>query len=476
MNMANNTSMINFTDSISIADTTLKDQGSDSFFVALPRNRLIFIDYHKLNLHIVTDETEPVNVSIDAGAYFQSNFILPPFGNNTVRLPNSLLVQSIANLDKAIHVFTNDGKKIKVYCSSVSLRSHSVAAYTALPLLDYQLEEYTYYVISTSSSVSVVTSETVLVTGLSSANITIVPTQDVALPPVITGQDRVLVVLANETYEFSMPPSTTLLLNSIYDLSGTKITSNVPIAVICSHMCGQPSFDENYCDHFLFQSQPTITWGSTFMSQPIFSSGSVYKFISSEDNATVIVTCSDNSSVSGTVDYYNVSAGQLEQIVVSQNDYCTFVSNSKILVVQFTRASGLSVLGDPCSVGLTPIEHYTKVSNPLSLPSFPYLMTDVSPYTTGALVIVRSSSYNVSNLTVSLNNTVVSSPWVPVFAGKAVIGFSTKLVNLSGSDENKLYFNREDLPPMYVIVNGLSHIQGYCFSLNTGLDVITGKH
>ncbi|XP_019851939.1 PREDICTED: uncharacterized protein LOC109581905 [Amphimedon queenslandica] len=453
--------------------TTLKDQNSDSFFVALPRNRHNFINFVRCNLHVVTDETEPVNVSIDAGAYFQSNFILPPFGNQTVRLPSTLIVVDNTNLDKAIHVFTNDGKKIKVYSSSVTQHGHSGAAYTAIPLLDYEIEEYTYYVISTSSSASAVRSETLLVTGLSSANITITPTQDVMLPPFITGLPDDLVVLANEMYEFNMPPSTTLLLNSVSDMSGTKITSNVPIAVICSHMCAEPFYGEQLCDHFLFQSQPTIAWGSTFMSQPIFSSGSVYKFISSEDNATVAVTCSDNSSLSDTVAYYNMSAGQLKQIVVaSQSGYCTFVSDSKILVVQFAGASGISGLGDPCSVALTPIEHYTKVTNPLSLPSFPYLMTDASPYTTNALIIVQSS-YDVSNLTVSLNNSVVSSPWVPVFAGQVIIGYSTKLVNISGSNENKLYFNREDLPPMYVIVNGLVVTIGYCFSLNTGLDVIT---
>ena len=459
----------------SVADSS-RDQTSDSFFVAFPRNRYSLLFLIHLKLHVQTTETEPVNVTVEAGSYYQSNFILPPGGSKTVQLPFSLVVAFITDVDKAIRVYTNDGRKISLYCSSYT-RS-SVGAYTALPLHEYELEDdslYTYYAVSTSSSFSQeVFSEAILVTGLSPANVTIAPTQDVELPPSITGLADNLLVLANETYQFRMPQATTLLLTSINDISGTKITSDVPIAVICSHMCGDSPPGEDFCDHMLFQLEPTVTWGSTFMSQPMLSSGEMYKFISSEDNATVAVTCIDSVSLSHTVTYYNMSEGQLEQILVPQNNYCTFVSDSKILVVQYTRGSGASGLGDPCSVGLTPIEHYNKVSNPLSLTSFPYQSTGITRPYINAFIMVQSH-YNVSNLTVSLNNTIVSSPWVPVYAGDTIIGFSTKIANLTGSVENMLYFNSEDLPPMYVLVYGWS-VEGdaYCFSLNTGLDMITG--
>lgn len=57
-----------------------------------------------------------------------------------------------------------------------------------------------------------------------------------------------------------------LQLQSMEDLSGTRVQSSAPVAVLIGHVCVQENY---YCDHVVEQLLPDSKWGKTFIVPPV---------------------------------------------------------------------------------------------------------------------------------------------------------------------------------------------------------------
>lgn len=98
---------------------------------------------------------------------------------------------------------------------------------------------------------------------------------------VIAGQNRTTVdihlkgsvLLRRQLYEagskltVSLEPFQAIQLQSSDDLSGTRIQSSEPVAVLSGHACVQQN---SYCDHVVEQLLPVSGWGNTFIVPALF--------------------------------------------------------------------------------------------------------------------------------------------------------------------------------------------------------------
>ncbi|XP_021353507.1 IgGFc-binding protein-like [Mizuhopecten yessoensis] len=66
------------------------------------------------------------------------------------------------------------------------------------------------------------------------------------------------------------------------DLTGTRIVSNKPVAVVCGNVCSY----KNGCNHLVEYLPPMSKWGSKFMR----SSSGIIRIVSSVNNTRVVVT------------------------------------------------------------------------------------------------------------------------------------------------------------------------------------------
>ncbi|KAG8143307.1 hypothetical protein E2320_000562 [Naja naja] len=71
---------------------------------------------------------------------------------------------------------------------------------------------------------------------------------------------------AGSTLTVSLKAFEVLQLQSTEDLSGTRIQSSAPVAVLSGHVCVQENY---YCDHVAEQLLPISKWGQTFIIPPV---------------------------------------------------------------------------------------------------------------------------------------------------------------------------------------------------------------
>ena len=452
-----------------------KGQASDTFYFAFPANTQYW-GLTTVRVHITTRENETVPVSISAPNYHTRSVTVPPRGVVNLDIPNNLTVKSITDLNKAIKITTQGGKKISVFLTNFAI--NSAGAFKVLPLYEYSTssnedDEYVYYVVSSSGNR--LHSEAVLVSGSHPAtNVTLTPSRRVTLPPALTGLSDNLVVYPNESYQFTMTSATTVLLQSLEDLTGTKVTSDAPIALISGHECANIPTGQDYCDHFIHQIPPTLTWGTQFMSQGLTPGGSLYKFIAAENDTTVVVTCS-NSSGFHNVTSYSLGEGELDEFTCSHDKLCSLVSNRRILVVQYGVGVGSNspVKGHPLSIVHVPLEQYATPINPFFVPQTSFFYTG---HTIQAEVFVKTS--NMSELSkiriVHNNNNVSNYVWSPVLAGNITLGYTMVIPDLV-RDDNEILFFGTNLPPMSVLAFGYSYGDAFGFGLESRLEAISCK-
>ena len=151
----------------------------------------------------------------------------------------------------------------------------------------------------------------------------------------------------------------TLYLASEYDLTGSRIVSNKPIAFISGHECGTVPFNVHYCDHLAEQLPPAATWGKKFITAPIASRSAIdiFRIVASRNNTNVRSSCFQDTLV--------LNSGQFREFNVSSSNYCYFESSQPLLMVQFSVGSDLDgvLAGDPFMVVVPPVEQYRNSYN-----------------------------------------------------------------------------------------------------------------
>ena len=150
----------------------------------------------------------------------------------------------------------------------------------------------------------------------------------------------------------------TLYIGSIRDLTGSKVTSNRPIAFMSGHECGTIPVNFEFCDQLLEQFPPTATWGRTFLTSPIQGRDAydLFKVVASEDDTLVTISCTGDQPFQILL----LQSGEFSTMNKSSFTFCYIQSALPILVVQFSIVSSVDdvISGDPFMVIIPPLEQY----------------------------------------------------------------------------------------------------------------------
>uniref|UniRef100_A0A8W8IN47 IgGFc-binding protein N-terminal domain-containing protein n=1 Tax=Magallana gigas TaxID=29159 RepID=A0A8W8IN47_MAGGI len=158
-----------------------------------------------------------------------------------------------------------------------------------------------------------------------------------------------------------MSPFDTVQIQTMADITGTKIKSNRPIVVYSGNRKTKVGIGRSR-DHLVQQMMPVITWGKRFVTLPIPTRtiGDFFRFIASENNTIVNTTGYDyqlNKNVSYTLEL--LMAGDFVEQYHTSYFYGLVVSSKPIMLVQIV-SSQVAEAADPAMTLIPPIEQFSS--------------------------------------------------------------------------------------------------------------------
>ncbi|NMC68929.1 MAG: hypothetical protein GYA57_02540 [Myxococcales bacterium] len=139
-----------------------------------------------------------------------------------------------------------------------------------------------------------------------------------------------------------------------YDLTGTEIRANKPVAVYGGHDCTFVPFDRWACDHLEEQIFPLQAWGTRYLAartQPVADEGNYWRVISGRDGNHIRF----NPPIHGEETLNRTDWFEFE----SRDDF-EVTGDGAFLLVGFLvgQGSNLDSIGDPAMALAVPVEQY----------------------------------------------------------------------------------------------------------------------
>ena len=289
-----------------------------------------------------------------------------------IDIENEFQIQNddFENRQKGLRVYSTGSESIYVLAKNyVSFINSGV--YLAYPCQAFETESvYEYIVVSVESDVAL--SQFLLVGCESDTEITVVPTQTVSIPqdPQDINSASTSIEQGSTSHRFTIHKMQTLLVASIDDLTGTRITSNKPLTVISGHECANVPSSATGCEPLAVQIPPTFTWGTEFLLSPFAgrSGAQTFKVITSENGTFLNSQCGTTSH-----------EGQADATFQFDTDeLCYLKASEPVLLVQLSFGGSVDGMGDPAISLVSPIDQYIQGTEFLSLPSSEFLRNYIS--------------------------------------------------------------------------------------------------
>ena len=433
------------------------NSAADEFIFAVFPNYPNYYTTGQRNLHISTQESTPVTVTVrtTGGSVLLTTTTVMPNTGKKITLPFDTAVNSITQRNKGIEVTAEEGKSIRVAVENYAVATSD--SYLILPTLDFPVMNYTYYAISTDGPVSweQIHSTAIIVAARDNTVVTITPTQTITIPTdLIPGGTT---VTAGNSATFTLNRLQTFAIRAYAkDITGTKVFTTKPIAFFTGHECGNVPEGVCCCDVLMEQVTPTVNWGKVFIFALLRgqAAGAYIKVIGHESTTTFTLRCSNGNTQSYTL------SGSLKVttiLLTPETLICSITSNQPIFVVQLcpSQQQG-STQGDPFMIIVPPVEQFsTNVTFPGYGDRFPQNYVNVAVLGTQ----VPTGVY--------LGSTLISSGWTAArFPNGSTIGYVTQ-VTTSGVQYNlKITENRK----MMVSVYGYDNYDSYGYI--AGMDLL----
>ena len=383
------------------------------FYIGAMRN---YVGYTEaLRLYITTPSVSPVEYIVETTSGVQASGNVTNNSPAVVNLPVSLVTDDAlySSRFKGIHVYTINGGDISVLV--VNYQSYTIGDYLAYPYQAFPSSQYQYYAVSTGTLAVAENSlsEVLLVGNKNNTTVTVVPTQTVTVPVDIQTNSGSKTVAAGSSFTFTIHRMQTFLIGvPVLDISGTSIISDKPLTVVSGHECGNVPLI-CCCQHITEQIPPTVTWGTKFFLTPYFghSIGPYFKVVASENQTTLILTCTLNNSLSSNTTYLELAGDVVTFESLSSSSYCYIESDKPILVTQLGPGGGKNInyLGDPVISVIPPLKQHQK-SITLLVPSFSsitMLYVNIASTKKGPVLLDgQSISVTWNNIYNNGNNTV----------------------------------------------------------------------
>ncbi len=234
-----------------------------------------------------------------------------------------------------------------------------------------------------------------------------------------------------------------------YDLTGSMITANNPVAVWAGHSCTFIPYNKWACDHLEEMMFPLQTWGKRFLVglthpvRPSTNESNIIRILSGENNVQVTFNPSVHANTT-------LNSGDYIEFMPSPGQHFEVVATGPIMIGKFTVGqnywtTSYDEMGDPAFGLVVPVEQYRSEYTFTTPPSITvnyvnviaqipvdtqdFIMVDGSPITATQYTPIGSTGYGVAQINVTSSGTngshYIVAPSPNVKFGIEVYGFAS---------------------------------------------------
>ncbi|XP_029023837.1 IgGFc-binding protein-like [Betta splendens] len=351
---------------------------------------------------------------------------ISPGKSESFKLPNSVEMKSSQKSKQAVLIETSQ---------DVTVMSLNYKQYTADTSVVYPVNDWgTEYFIFTPSSFMKDTFKEFSITNYKEAN-----TVEILLQGSVRFQGKHY--RRGSKMTLKLEPLETAQIQSQDDLSGTKVTSRLPVAVSSGHSCAQKYTS---CNHVYEQLLPASSWGKEFVIAPL-----PYHSIISSLHDSVFVQASQPTkitlSVDGKVQTYPMFAGQTLELY-SQWPYAMYLTSDKGVQVLFEFNGG------PDDV-LEYFDPFLMTILPTSYFSTSYSLEGQGEFYNNVIIVARNKDLN--------GITIDPQPQSATFTWQNVTGTDFSWTEMYYSTGANFYKISHPESPFGLYSYGVSYANGY---------------
>ncbi|XP_013396611.1 uncharacterized protein LOC106163541 [Lingula anatina] len=418
------------------------DNAGRQFVLAYMENKVEVPTNEPLELHVATQKSN-VRVTVSApkftGTTVNSSVYMQSEDVRIITIPSSMRMEGSRIENKAILVEATDD--VIVY--GINREPFSNDGFLALPVSalgrDYYVTTYSPPTIMAEIGVVAVEDSTTLTISL--------PTHTDGLSVAFNGQTYA----KGQEIQTTISAFQTLQLQSVSDLTGTRIRSNKNVAVFSGNVRTSVGVGDSR-DHLVEQIPPVTSWGYTFAVVPVPGRtliGDLIQIISRDSNTRVEIR--EAGATMRVLDFSR--AGESQNITTSPNGYISITSTGgPILVTQIIYSQlSMSELSDPAMIIVPPMQQY-KTSYAFATPT----VADRG-YTNYVLIAVHKSAKDAilhNNEWLQQSNVVL---WESI-PGTELVGAS---FNISSGRHFLWHFTYTT--PFMLILYGAADKESYAF-------------
>jgi len=395
-----------------------------------------------------------VNYSIEAPAVgYYTNGSVTSDNEVIINLPTILITSSHNDQDKGIHLMTSSDR-VTVIGQNLAGSSDT---FIGIPITHMCVDKYVYYGLS-------VPMNTRSDTEAFNSSILAVVTEDntmmkftVTQPVIISVSNSTVDLVTGIQYSFVINRLQTVLIESVDDLTGTKIVTDKPISVLSGHQCGNVAKSVLGCDHLVEQVPPATLWGRVYCTAPLATRRSYTIKVVAACNSTIVDIYCNNTRES-----YNISEGESVNKTLSLQEYCAINSNKELLVGQFSHGrrddSNDNEYGDPM---MTLVPATNQYSNKFQFST----LQGRSGFTHYINIIVLAQYYQpdmIYLISGGVNRSLDTHQWAPIMVRNATKAYSLQ-INVSEGVSEVSHKNCDAY--LSHLVYGFRNISGYGHSV-----------
>ena len=395
----------------------------------------------------MTSDSQPVSYFIEAPG-------IDVYSSGTITANDEVKIYFPSIVEVASHVEQNKGIYLKTNSSDVIVIGHnkyptgySADTFLALPTNKLSIKMYVYFGISAPRSTYL--PNVILIVGTEdSTTMNLIVTQSVTVSVGSTTTD----ISPGKQYSFVINRLQTIYIESVEDLSGTKVVTDKPISMYSGHICGNIPSDVGACDYLVEQMPPTALWGKVYYAVPLATRRSfTIKILAAYDSTNINVYCNNSLKSS-----YTINEGKYINIVLELQEYCSLRSNKEVLVVQFGHGYVDDNIGDPMMTLLpatTQYGYHSKFStliDPININYQHFVnIIVIAPYYQPHMIYLTTGG---------VQRSLDTQQWVPIKVNNITEAYATKVNLIEGITE---IVHSDKAALMMTTVYGFATAEGY---------------
>lgn len=392
------------------------------FLAAFPQNNDEGI-YPDLQL-IFTAHVASTQVTVTAhGDTFTQTVTLGKAETVSVRVPGRMEMVGTRISNKVVSVQSTE----EISVVSVNAKKHTVGATAVLPVENLG---HRYYLVTPEDANVDGVKEFVVVAGKTSARVS------------INVKGRFYYNERNyspgSTLRIFLHPYHSFQLQSSYDLSGTKITSDNAVAVLSGHSCAKV---HTACDYVVEQLLPVTAWGNVYVIPPNpLQKDMDFVYVVAAEKASITY----NTGTSATTK--DIAAGEVHKFNVNQNLFFYVSASAPIQVVFFFTGAHTGLIGqDPFLLNIPPVSTYCTS----------YRVSSLDDYENHVVLIAHNADANAVTLNQKTDSTV---SW------QTIPGTDFSWATVTMNEPGEIQSAEHRWAPFGLLVFGFQNYAGYGFT------------